>query len=124
MTDSLPSDGPPLIDFDQLHAATDGDAEVMRELVALYFQQADEIMAGLRAAVQKRDVAEVNHLAHKLAGSSLACGMSAAAPPLRVLEHNAREGRVDGAEEPLALAARQIELMRAQIETVLVNYKK
>ncbi len=70
----------PLVDFDQLQSACDGDASLMRELMDLYFGQADEIMAGLEKALQAGDVPDVDHLAHKLAGSSLACGMSAIVP--------------------------------------------
>jgi HPt (histidine-containing phosphotransfer) domain-containing protein len=114
----------PLIDFDQLEAATDGDAEVMRELVNLYFQQAGEIMAGLEEAAKAGDAAQINHLAHKLAGSSLACGMSAPAPFLRKLEHEAREGRIEGAAQTLVLAASSLEKMRGKAESYLASYKK
>ncbi len=38
---------PPLMDFDQLQSACDGDAALMRELMDMYFGQADQIMAGL-----------------------------------------------------------------------------
>jgi HPt (histidine-containing phosphotransfer) domain-containing protein len=124
-SDDIPSldPGQPLIDFEQLDAATDGDAAVMRELVNLYFQQAGEIMAGLSVAAKAGDAAEINHLAHKLAGSSLACGMMAAAPPLRKLEANAREGRTEGAVETLALAAQSIEIMREKAQLYLASYK-
>ena len=113
----------PVIDFDQLQAATDGDAVVMRELVDLYFQQAGEIMAGLGEAAKAGDAAQINHLAHKLAGSSLACGMSAPAPLLRKLEEEAREGRTEGAAQTLALAASRIENMRGEAEAYLARYK-
>jgi len=111
-----------LIDFSQLQAATDGDVTVMRELVGLYFRQAGEIMTGLHAAIKSGDVAEANHLAHKLAGSSLACGMSAAAPPLRKIEQNAREGRLDGADQALADATDCIEKMRQEAQTYLDSH--
>ena len=124
--DDIPSldPGQPLVDFEQLHAATDGDAEVMRELVDLYFKQAGEIMAGLSAAAKAGDAAEMNHLAHKLAGSSLACGMCAAAPLMRQLEHNAREGRIEGADETLGLAVKSIEAMRERAQSYLASFKR
>jgi HPt (histidine-containing phosphotransfer) domain-containing protein len=123
--DEMPAVDPeqPLVDFEQLHAATDGDAAVMRDLVNLYFQQAGEIMMGLRAAAKSEDAPEVNHLAHKLAGSSLACGMTAAAPLLRELEKKAREGRTDGADATLALIDASIEKMRARAESYLAGQK-
>ena len=120
---SAPDNNSPLIDFEQLRAATDGDIIVMRELVALYFQQAGEIMIGLRKASRERDAAEANHLAHKLAGSSLACGMSAAAEPLRKIEAAARDGSVEGADEQLALATSYLEMMLDKIEIYLASYR-
>jgi len=84
----------------------------MRELIDLYFGQADQIMAGLGKGIAAGDVGEVNHLSHKLAGSSLACGMAALIPPLRHLEHNAKAGHLDGAPEWFAQASTQLEAVR------------
>ena len=82
----------PLVDMDQLQSACDGDAALMKELLDLYFGQAEQIMTGLGQAITAGDVGQVDYLAHKLAGSSLACGMSALVPALRQLEHNAKSG--------------------------------
>jgi HPt (histidine-containing phosphotransfer) domain-containing protein len=102
----------PLVDLEQLQSACDGDPELMRELVDLYFGQADQIMAGLGKGIAAGDVGEVNHLSHKLAGSSLACGMSAIVHPLRQLEMNAKAGHLDGAPEWFAQAGAQLEAVR------------
>jgi len=108
-----------MIDFDQLKAACDGDGALMRELMDMYFGQADQIMAGLRAAVQNGSVADVNHLAHKLAGSSLACGLSAIVPPLRKMEHGAKAGHLDGARVLLSEAAKALEQLRGAVQAFL-----
>jgi HPt (histidine-containing phosphotransfer) domain-containing protein len=112
---TLPSDsGPakPLVDLEQLQSACDGDAQLLRELMDLYFGQAGQIMAGLGKAVEAGDVAEVDHLAHKLAGSSLACGMSAPVPALRQLEQNAKAGHLQGAPDWFAQVQVQLEAVR------------
>ena len=101
-----------LVDLEQLQSACDGDAGLMRELIDLYFGQADEIMTKLGQGIAAGDVGEVNHLSHKLAGSSLACGMSALVPPLRRLEMNAKAGHLDGAPEWFAQVAAQLEAVR------------
>lgn len=108
-----------LIDFEQLQSACDGDHALLRELMDMYFRQADEIMAGLQKAVQERAVDEVNGLAHKLAGSSLACGLSAIVPPLRHMEINAQAGHLDGAEAAVAEAAAALETLRAAVRDYL-----
>jgi HPt (histidine-containing phosphotransfer) domain-containing protein len=102
----------PLVDLEQLQSACDGDAGLMRELIDLYFGQADEIMAKLGKGIAAGDVGEVNHLSHKLAGSSLACGMSALIPALRQLEHNAKAGHLTGAPDWFAQAGVQLEAVR------------
>jgi HPt (histidine-containing phosphotransfer) domain-containing protein len=102
----------PLVDLEQLQSACDGDAQLLRELMGLYFAQAGEIMAGLGQAIQKGDVAGVDHFSHKLAGSSLACGMSGPVPALRKLEQNAKDGHLQGAPGWFAQAGVQLEAVR------------
>jgi HPt (histidine-containing phosphotransfer) domain-containing protein len=119
-----PSANPaPLIDFDQLQSACDGDAALMRELMDMYFGQADQIMAGLHQAIQTRSVEDVDHLAHKLAGSSLACGLSAIVPSLRRMEHGAKAGHLDGAEASMAEAVTALELLRKAVQDHLRQYQ-
>ena len=110
------------MDFGQLQAACDGDAGVMRELIDLYFQQADDIMARLEKAISGKVLADVNHLAHKLAGSSLACGMSAVTPALRQLELGAKAGHLDGAGELFADVTSQMALVRVKVQEYLLQY--
>jgi HPt (histidine-containing phosphotransfer) domain-containing protein len=101
-----------LVDLEQLQSACDGDPALMRELMDLYFGQADQIMAGLSKGIAEGDVGEVDHLSHKLAGSSLACGMSALMPALRQLEHNAKAGHLQGAPDLFAQVGVQLEAVR------------
>jgi HPt (histidine-containing phosphotransfer) domain-containing protein len=109
----------PLVDLEQLQSACDGDPQLLRELMDLFFGQAGEIMAGLGKAIQAGDVAEVDHLSHKLAGSCLACGMSALVPPLRQLEHNAKAGHLQGAPDWFAQAEAQLEAVRRFMQDYL-----
>lgn len=91
----------------------------MRELMDMYFGQADQIMTGLKKAVQTGAVADVDHLAHKLAGSSLACGLSGIVPPLRQMEYGAKAGHLNGADVSLAEAATSLELLRHAVQDYL-----
>jgi HPt (histidine-containing phosphotransfer) domain-containing protein len=112
-----------VVNFDQLKSACDGDAVVMRELVDLYFKQADDIMANLERAITGNVVGDVNHLAHKLAGSSLACGMSAVVPSLRQLEGGAKAGHINGARELLADVTAQMIVVRGLVQDYLLQYR-
>ena len=91
----------------------------MRELLGMYFGQADQIMPDLQRAVQTGSIADVDHLAHKLAGSSLACGLSAIVPPLRQMEIGAKEGHLNGAEAAMAEAVTSLELLRRAVQDYL-----
>jgi HPt (histidine-containing phosphotransfer) domain-containing protein len=106
----------PLIDFDQLQSACDGDAGLLRELMDLYFGQADQIMPGLQQAVKTGAIDDVNHLSHKLAGSSLACGMAAIVPSLRRMEMGAKSGHLNGAEASMAEAVEALEKLRHAVQ--------
>jgi HPt (histidine-containing phosphotransfer) domain-containing protein len=114
-SDSTGDAAKPVVDLEQLQSACDGNAELMRELVGLYFAQADQIMPALEKAIQGGDIGEVDHLSHKLAGSSLACGMSSIVPPLRQLEHGAKNGDLRGASEWFGQSAAQLEILRRYI---------
>ncbi|HUD83590.1 MAG TPA: Hpt domain-containing protein [Candidatus Saccharimonadales bacterium] len=121
-TDPDKSDATTMVDLDRLQSACDGDGGVMRELVDLYFRQAGEIMAGLEQAINGNAVDDVNHLAHKLAGSSLACGMSAVVPSLRKLEEGARAGHLNGAHESMADVSAQMKVVRRHVQDYLLRY--
>jgi HPt (histidine-containing phosphotransfer) domain-containing protein len=110
------------VDFDQLQSACDGDEALMRELMDMYFQQADDIIARLDKAINGNAVGDVNHLAHKLAGSSLACGMSAVVPSLRQMEGGARAGHLNGARELFTDVTSKMAVIRVRVQDYLVQY--
>lgn len=81
----------------------------LRELVDMYLVQANQIMQDLHTSVHSGVNQDVNELAHKLAGSSVVCGVSVMVPPLRTLEKMARDGNLSGAEPVLADASAALE---------------
>jgi len=88
----VPTEDP--VDMKQLRNVADGDAEFMNELVELYLNDTSNRLTALRQAVSSGALTEVEQIAHTLAGSSIASGMRAVAPPLRKLEHMARAGQL------------------------------
>ena len=88
----------------------------MRELMDLYFGQADQLMPGLQQAIKTGAIDDVDHLSHKLAGSSLACGMSAIVPSLRRMEIGAKAGHLNGAEVSIAEAVEALEKLRHAVQ--------
>ena len=115
--------GKPAVDFKQLRDASGEDPNFLRDLAKLYFYQAREIMAALVVALEKRSAGEVDYLAHRLAGASLSCGMSAMVAPLRELEARGRKGDLTGAEEFMDQAAASLEIVRATVQEYLRSGK-
>jgi HPt (histidine-containing phosphotransfer) domain-containing protein len=107
------------VDFEQLRSAAGDDLNFLRELADLYFDQAGEILPALSAALKKCSASEVNYLAHRLVGASLSCGMSAMVAPLRELEKRGRNGDLGGADEYMAQAAANLEIVRAAMQAYL-----
>ncbi len=72
----------------------------------------------LAAAVSANAAKDLERIAHKAAGASATCGMSAIVPPLRELEKQGRENQLDQASERVA----QAETALSQINAYLDQY--
>jgi HPt (histidine-containing phosphotransfer) domain-containing protein len=115
--------GEALLDVERLEAAANDDPAMVKELVDLYFAQAQDLMNGLRAAINSSSAKDVDHFAHKLVGASLACGMSAMVLPLRELEKRGKEGRLGDAEALFDQASRHLEMTRNKVGSYVREYQ-
>jgi HPt (histidine-containing phosphotransfer) domain-containing protein len=93
----------------------------LRELIDMYLIQADEIMEALRMAIAGGSAKDVDHLAHKLAGSSAVCGVKALVTPLRDLEKRGRIGDLDGADDLFSQIADRLALCRRLLAEYLAG---
>jgi PAS domain S-box-containing protein len=100
------------VNLERLLEITGHDAEMFHQIVHDYLEQAGEILSALVLAIEDRDATELRELAHKLCGSSDACGMQAIVPPLRRLEQLGRAGHFDEAAELSQSAIRQLNRIR------------
>ncbi len=100
------------VNLERLLEITGHDAEMFHQIVHEYLDQAGEILSALVLAIEDRDASELRELAHKLCGSSDACGMQAIVPSLRRLEQLGRQGRFDEAPELSQDAIRQLHRIR------------
>jgi HPt (histidine-containing phosphotransfer) domain-containing protein len=87
------------LDIELLDENAEIGVEGLRELLDMYLEQADEILQGLQMAISGGSAADVDHLAHKLAGSSAVCGVKGMIAPLRELEKSGRTGDLENADE-------------------------
>jgi CheY-like chemotaxis protein len=84
----------PVVDTERLLEAVGGSIEEARDLADFFLEQAKEALELLERAVGNSCLREIDHLAHKLAGASASCGMSALIGPLREMECDARAGQL------------------------------
>ena len=89
------------LDRELLLQNVDGDAELLREIVELFFESSDEIVRNLKTAVTGADADAVNRSAHQLKGALANVGACAAADAAARLEKLGRGGRLEGAGEAL-----------------------
>jgi signal transduction histidine kinase/HPt (histidine-containing phosphotransfer) domain-containing protein len=103
-------EGPP-VDMDRLMYFA-GDAAGLKDIVDFYFQQTDQQMKSLGAAIQRGAADEVRAIAHSSVGASGTCGMQAMVAPLRELEALGKAGNLSGAPAIFAQVQQALESIR------------
>ena len=90
----------------------DGSAGVLIEVIGMYLADADRHVARLRAALEQRDVGELDRVAHALKSASQNVGASALGELCQQLERQGKAGQFVGAPELVQAIERQFELVR------------
>ncbi len=121
-TDPAPTAEPP-VDVERLSEMAGTTEEEVRELTDLYLQQTDEQLAELDTAIQNNDAREIERLAHKAAGASSTCGMTAVVDALRSLEQEARNGDLSQARQHFESVSKDLVRVRTFLETHLQSLK-
>lgn len=104
------------IDFARLREVSDDDAEMINELIELYFSQTREQLGELEKAIGEKDFDSVYRSAHKIAGGSLTCGMNAIVPPIRELEQAGRNQNGGNIEDSFAEARKAFARMEEYLQ--------
>ena len=104
------------IDFERLREVSDDDAEMMNELIDLYFSQTGEQLDELENAVAAGNFDGIYKSAHKIAGGSLTCGMNAIVSPIRELEQIGRNQNGENAETLFVEAKNAFSQMKSYLE--------
>jgi len=82
------------LDWDRFVSLAGGPGSDVGDLARFYLEHTSEELAALDAAVRHGHVAEVELIAHRLAGSSATAGARAMVPPLVALEEKAHAGSI------------------------------
>lgn len=118
---AAPSSIDPPVDLERLREMTEGNLDSMRELVRLFLGQTGLKLTALGEAVAAGDLNEVYRLAHFCAGSSVSCGMTALAAPLRELEQQAHNGVLSSAPALLVQCHKAMDVTRAFLAGHVAN---
>ena len=110
-----------LLDTELLDEMAVIKGEGLRGLIDMYLTKADELCKDLQAAIEAGAADEVRRLAHRFAGSSAVCGVTAMVQPLRALEQRGREGKLSDADQLLAQMTERLELSRRLLAEYLAE---
>ena len=102
----------PSIDLTQLRSICADDPERMRELVGLYFDQANQLLPRLETAINNRVREETRYLAHALRGASLTCGIERIARQMQAVEDHGVDGDFAAASGFIKEARQELEQVR------------
>jgi PAS domain S-box-containing protein len=107
-----PPETEPVFDEAAALARVDGDRDLLKTLVELFFETCPEQLTQLRAAVAAGDAATVRRLAHTIKGAVGTFGAGPAVEAAARLETMAREGTLGGAEEARAALDAAVERLK------------
>ena len=82
-----------MINLDYLNEISDGNNDLLRDLVEMFFEQIPEYQKLLTDLYDKKDWINLGRVAHKAKSAILMVGMNDLAQKLKKLEENAKEGK-------------------------------
>jgi CheY-like chemotaxis protein/HPt (histidine-containing phosphotransfer) domain-containing protein len=115
LTDSAP------VDLERLTEMGGTDPAGIKELIDLYITQTTSQLAELATAAQAAANKDIERIAHKAAGASATCGMTAIVPILRQLERLGRENQTQSTPELVAQAKAALQQIVAFLDQHLAT---
>jgi HPt (histidine-containing phosphotransfer) domain-containing protein len=109
------------IDAEALKNRVDGDLDLLRDLAALFAEEAPRLLGQIELAIQRGSAIELEKASHKMKGSVLQFSAAAAASAALELEQKGRSGSVAGAEVMLDGLRNEITLLEEALRTMLSN---
>lgn len=87
------SDNFDMINLDYLNEISDGNTDLIDDLIEMFFQQIPDYQKLLKDFYSKKDWFSLGRIAHKAKSAILMVGMHDLARELKKLEENAKEGK-------------------------------
>ena len=109
----------PPVDLERLMEMAGPDEASVRELVNLFLTQTAEQLGDIRKAMTAGSAREVARIAHKAAGASATCGMTALVAPLKQMEREGHEGHLESAARQQRDAEQALDRVREFLDAYL-----
>jgi two-component system sensor histidine kinase/response regulator len=94
-----------------------GREDLLKQMVGLFFKEADKLIPALREAIAQQDMTKVRRVAHSIKGSASCFAASPAVAAAQRLEFMGRDGALIGADEAYAALDREIERLKLALTT-------
>jgi HPt (histidine-containing phosphotransfer) domain-containing protein len=97
----------------------DGDLDLLRDLTALFAQDAPRMLGQIEVAIRRGSATELEKASHKMKGSVLQFSAAAAAAAALELEQKGRSGSVAGADPVLNRLRDEVALLEEALQAML-----
>ena len=106
------------LDRDLALSRVGGDAELLKEIAALFIEDYPKVLAEIRAAAARGDANGVEHAAHGLKGSVANFGAQAAVEAAFQLEQMGRTGHLSRVSEAIDALARSLDALGPELQAL------
>jgi two-component system, sensor histidine kinase and response regulator len=107
-----------VLDRDDLMERVDGDAEFLRELAGIFYEDCPKLLARMETAIRAGDARELERAAHALKGSVANFGATTAREAAFTLERMGRSGQLDSAEQLYGALEDEIVAFRVALDAL------
>ena len=110
-----------ILDREFLLRNLEGDRELLKEIVDLFFESSGEILDSIREAVKSAHHEDLNRTAHQLKGALANVGAQAAAAAALELETLGRNGVLTGIEDAMSSLDAEMERLQPELQSLIVD---
>jgi HPt (histidine-containing phosphotransfer) domain-containing protein len=108
-------------DPESLWDRVEGDPELLRDLAAVFAEEAPRLLGQIEAAIGKGSATELEKASHKMKGSVLQFSAPLAAAAALELEEKGRSGSVAGAGPVIDRLRTEVELLQEELRSMVTS---
>ena len=96
-----------------------GREDLLKQMVAIFFQETDKLVPALREAIALRDMVKVRRLAHSIKGSASCFAAPSAVSAAVRLEFMGRDDDLTGADDAYSVLEHEIERLKQALTGIV-----